>query len=111
LLAYPSEFESFGLAYVEAWACGKPVIGTRAGAIPSVLQLGTDGLLVPPRNASALADAVTCLLEDESLRHRLGEQGRQKVLKHYTWETVVARFRQVYGQATYAFGKKGNSGR
>ena len=99
LLAYPSEFESFGLAYVEAWACGKPVIGTRAGAIPSVVQHGTDGLLVPPRNASALADAVIHLLEDESLRHRLGGQGRRKVLKHYTWETVVARFRQVYEQA------------
>jgi len=119
LLAYPSEFESFGLAYVEAWACGKPVIGTRAGAIPSVVQHGTDGLLVPPRNASALADAVNHLLEDESLRHRLGEQGRRKVLKHYTWETVVARFRQVYGQAlrlssgqaTYACSKKGNSER
>ena len=99
LLAYPSEFESFGLVYVEAWACGKPVIGSHAGAIPSVVQDGTDGLLVPPRDVPALTDALTRLLEDESLRHRLGEHGRQKVLKRYTWETVVARFRQVYEQA------------
>ena len=98
LLAYPSEFESFGLVYVEAWACGKPVIGSRAGAIRSVVQDGTDGLLVPPRNVPALADALIHLLEDEPLRHRLGEHGRQKVLERYTWETIVARFRQVYGQ-------------
>lgn len=96
LLAYPSKFESFGLVYVEAWACGKPVIGSRAGAIPSVVQDGTDGLLVPPQDIPALADALTRLLENESLRHRLGERGRQKVLERYTWETVVARFRQVY---------------
>ena len=96
MLVYPSEFESFGLAYLEAWACGRPVIGTHTGAIPSVVQDEVDGLLVPPRNASALADAILRLLEDESLRHRLGESGRQKVLEHYTWETVVARFRQVY---------------
>jgi glycosyltransferase involved in cell wall biosynthesis len=99
LLAYPSEFESFGLVYVEAWACGKPVIGSHAGAIPSVVQDGTDGLLVPPRDVPDLTDALTRLLEDESLRHRLGEHGRQKVLERYTWETVVARFRQVYERA------------
>jgi glycosyltransferase involved in cell wall biosynthesis len=96
LLAYPSEFESFGLVYVEAWACGKPVIGSRAGAIPSVVQDGIDGLLIPPRDAPALADVLTHLLEDESLRHRLGERGRQKVLERYTWKTVAARFRLVY---------------
>jgi glycosyltransferase involved in cell wall biosynthesis len=98
LLAYPSEFESFGLVYAEAWACGKPVIGSHAGAISSVVQDGIDGLLVPPRDISALADAVIRLLEDESLRDRLGERGRQKVLERYTWETIVARFRQVYAQ-------------
>lgn len=99
LLAYPSQFESFGLAYVEAWACGKPVIGARAGAIPSVVQDGDDGLLVPPRDAPALAEALIRLLKDESFRHRLGERGRRKVSERYTWETVVARFRRVYEQA------------
>ncbi len=98
LLAYPSEFESFGRAYIEAWACGKPVIGSLAGAIPAVVQDGMDGLLVPPRDAPALADALMRLLKDESLRCRMGERGRHKVLEHYTSETVVARFRQVYEQ-------------
>ncbi|OQY21618.1 MAG: hypothetical protein B6I34_07040 [Anaerolineaceae bacterium 4572_32.1] len=96
LLAYPSQFESFGLVYVEAWACGKPVVGVRAGAIASVVQDGVDGLLVPPRDAPALAEALIRLLENESLRHHLGKNGRQKVLDRYTWDTVAARFRRVY---------------
>lgn len=96
LLAYPSQFESFGLVYVEAWACGKPVVGVRAGAIASVVQDGVDGLLVPPRDAPALAEALIRLLENESLRHHLGKNGYQKVLDRYTWDTVAARFRRVY---------------
>ena len=98
VLAYPSEFESFGLAYVEAWACGKPVIGCRVGAVPAVVDDGVDGLLVPRRDPNALASALLRLLEDETLRRQLGEQGRAKVQTNYTWDIVIARFRQVYEQ-------------
>ncbi len=98
VLAYPSEFESFGLAYVEAWACGKPVIGCRVGAVPAVVDDGVDGLLVPRRDPNALASALLRLLKDEALRRQLGEQGRAKVQTNYTWDVVVARFRQVYEQ-------------
>jgi len=98
VLAYPSEFESFGLAYVEAWACGKPVIGCRVGAVPAVVDDGVDGLLIPRRDPNALASALLRLLKDEALRRQLGEQGRAKVQTNYTWDVVVARFRQVYEQ-------------
>jgi glycosyltransferase involved in cell wall biosynthesis len=96
VFAYPSGYESFGIAYVEAWICGKPVIGCRAGAVPTVIAEGADGLLVPYQDVEALARAVIALLENPQLRHEMGERGRRKVLRRYTWDMVSDRFRDVY---------------
>lgn len=98
IFALPSGQESFGIAFVEAWACGKPVVGARVGAIPSVIDEGRDGLLVAYQDADDLARAILELLADPSRRVRMGEAGRRKVLENYTWEIVTDQMRAVYTQ-------------
>ncbi|HEY4027872.1 MAG TPA: glycosyltransferase family 4 protein [Candidatus Dormibacteraeota bacterium] len=96
----PSLYEGFSLPAVEAMACGLPLVATTAGALPEVV--GADGdaaLLVPPGDPCALADALTRLLADAALRRDLGERGRARVLRRFTWESTAmataARYREV----------------
>ncbi len=95
----PSGHESFGITFIEAWAAGKPVVGCRSGAIPTVIDEWEDGLLVPYGDVPQLASAILELLTDEALRERLARRGREKVLERYTWDVAVARFREAYEQA------------
>lgn len=95
----PSGHESFGITFIEAWSAGKPVIGCRSGAIPSVVDEWHDGLLVRYQDVPQLAAAILELLHDARLRARMGERGREKVLAQHTWERAVARFRQAYEEA------------
>jgi len=100
IFVLPSGEESFGIAFAEAWACGKPVIGVRIGAIPSVIDEGRDGLLVAYQDADSMAQAILELLADPSRRTRMGKAGRKKVLENYTWEIVTDRLRGVYTKVT-----------
>lgn len=102
LFAYPSGFESFGIAFLEAWACRKPVIGCRSGAVPSVVEEWSDGLLVPYQDVPQLASAIIELLADPRLRQRFGENGYRKVCTRHTWTNVAAELRQVYDDAIRA---------
>ena len=99
VFAYPSGFESFGIAFLEAWAAGKPVIGCRTGAIPSVIHAGRDGLLVDYQNEQMLAEAVITLLKNPQWAQTLGKAGHQKVLSRYTWPKIAHSFREVYLKA------------
>lgn len=96
IFAYPSGFESFGIAFLEAWASKKPVVSCRTGAIPSVIDEWQDGLLVPFQDPPQLATALLELLYDENLRLRLGQNGYNKVMRHFTWAHVTAKFRGVF---------------
>ena len=98
VFAYPSRYESFGIAFVEAWAAGKPVIGCRAGAIPTIIDENKDGLLIPVDDSKALAQALLKLLHNPKLARQMGKAGQEKVLQQYTWDIVTARWRQVYEQ-------------
>jgi glycosyltransferase involved in cell wall biosynthesis len=93
--AMPSRTDSFGIAYLEAWCYGVPVVGADAGGVPGVISHGDDGLLVPFGDVPALADAVGSLLRDRSLAHAMGERGRAKVLRELTWEHTYALARGV----------------
>ena len=95
VFTYPSGYESFGIAFLEAWASGLPVVGCRRGAIPDVVEGGRDGLLVPFQDETLLARAILALLQNEGWRRSLGEAGRRKVLAGLTWELVARRFREV----------------
>lgn len=98
VLALPSRTDSFGIAFLDAWANGVPVIGANAGGIPGVVADGVDGLLVPYGDVPALAEALRRLLDDPALRQRLGAAGRAKVHAQYTWERIVAQVRALYSR-------------
>src|SRR3954471_6250230 len=68
--------EGLGTSVIDAMACGKPVVATKAGGIPEVVADGETGFLVAPRDHEAMARAITSLLQDEALRQRMGEAGR-----------------------------------
>jgi glycosyltransferase involved in cell wall biosynthesis len=78
-------------------ACGVPVISTTGGALPEVV--GDDGVLVPPADHRALADAITDLLDNPEKAAALGEDGYKRVQAHFTWakaaEKTVAAYREV----------------
>jgi glycosyltransferase involved in cell wall biosynthesis len=98
IFAYPSSYESFGISYIEAWALEKPVIGCRNGAVPFVIDAGRDGLLIQFDDANMLAEAILVLLANPVWAHKLGQQGRQKVVSLYNWPEIARHFREVYLQ-------------
>jgi glycosyltransferase involved in cell wall biosynthesis len=96
--------ESFGVAAVEASACGLPVIASRVGGLPEVVLDGRTGLLVPPGDIDALAAAMARLLSEPELRARMGQAGRQFVLGHYRWADNASLMEQLYEEAANSFG-------
>lgn len=96
----PSLYEGFSLPAAEAMATGTPLVATTGGAIPEVA--GPDGetcLAVPPGDAGALAQALGRLLADPALRTRLGAAGRERVLRHFTWERAARGTVEHYREA------------
>lgn len=83
--------EGFGLVFLEANACDKPVIASTSGGIPDAVVDGETGLLVPPAAPAPLAAAAIRLLGDAELRQRMGVTGRERVLRDATWERMAAR--------------------
>ncbi len=99
VFAMPSVGESFGIAYLEAWICGKPVIGSRVGSTECVIEDGVDGALVTPGHAGELAGVILRLLSDRALRERMGRAGRAKTLSRFTWDKIVDKMEDVYDRA------------
>jgi len=83
------------MVFLEAWACRKPVIGARAGAVPDVIAEGQDGLLVEFGAVVELAHALQVLLKDRALAAGMGRRGHEKVARYYQWEQQYARLRVV----------------
>jgi phosphatidylinositol alpha-1,6-mannosyltransferase len=89
------DVEGFGLVFLEANACGKPVIGGRSGGIPDAIIDGQTGLLVNPHDQEDIALALIRLLTDSNLAHRLGEQGRLRVINSFSWPQVGERVQGI----------------
>nr|WP_305089237.1 glycosyltransferase family 4 protein [Massilia sp. YIM B04103] len=96
LFCLPSYAEGLPMAMLEAMAAGKPVVVTPVGGIPEAVSDGQNGLLVPPRDAAALAQALRRLLGDAALRARLAQQARQTVLGRYATEAVMGQLGALY---------------
>lgn len=92
--------ESFGIVFLEAWICGKPVIGARIPSTECVIAEGVDGLIAEPLDAADLARCILALLGDQGLRVRMGAAGRAKTLAHHTWDAVTDRWEAALRQAT-----------
>ena len=88
--------EGLGTSLLDAMACGRPIVATTAGGMPEVVQDGTTGILVPPRDHAALAEAIVRLLKDEPLRERMGEAGRSLANARFSAERMVAETLHVY---------------
>jgi glycosyltransferase involved in cell wall biosynthesis len=95
----PSTDEPFGLVYLEAMACGLPVIGTLSGGPPSFVNVvpgEPDGWLVPPDDEEALADALVQAVKDTSERRVRGENAARHVRENYSWNGLACRFTRLY---------------
>jgi rhamnosyl/mannosyltransferase len=91
--------EAFGLVQLEAMAAGKPVVCTELGTGTSFVNVNEEtGLVVPARDAHALAVAINRLLDDAALRERMGAAGRARVRNEFALEKMVERVMQVYEQ-------------
>ncbi|MGF6274151.1 glycosyltransferase involved in cell wall biosynthesis [Massilia sp. UYP11] len=98
LFCLPSHAEGLPMSVLEAMAAGTPVVATRVGGIPEALADGELGLLVPPRDAAALADAIERLLDDARLRARLARAARAAAERHYAAGVVCGTLAALYAQ-------------
>ena len=91
IFTMPTLREPYGLAFLDAMACGLPCVGTRTDAVPEIVEHERTGLLVPTGDAAALADALEGLLVDPDRAREMGRRGREKVERGHRWEHVGAR--------------------
>ena len=89
-------YEPFGIINLEAMACERPVVASAVGGIPEVVVPGETGLLVPPADPRALADALNRVLRDRAAANAMGHAGRRRVEEHFSWTTIAARTHRMY---------------
>jgi glycosyltransferase involved in cell wall biosynthesis len=101
--ALSSDFEGSPMFVAECMASGTPLVSTAVGGIPDMLEGGRSGVLVAPRDSSALAEAVIRLLDDPEERRRLASEGSRR-LADFTVEAVAARYGELYERLARAAG-------
>ena len=94
-----AESESFGVAVLEACACGIPVVVSNIGGLPEIVKDGFSGFVVPAKSEKAAAEKILQLIEDKELRETTGLNARKFVLDNYSWENNVRQMRSLYDQA------------
>ena len=98
VVVLPSLAEAFGLVVAEALYLGVPVVASRVGGIPEIVDDGVDGLLVPPGDNEALAGALVQLLLDDQRRRSLGGAGREKVSSRFSFRQMLAAYERLYDE-------------
>ena len=96
LFLLPSETESFGLAALEAMACGAPVVASKVGGLPDVVEDGVTGHLLPVGDVEAMAEAGVRILSDDEYRKKLSDAGRALAEERYSIEAVVPGYEALY---------------
>ncbi len=99
----PSYREAQGLSVLEAMALGRPVVASRVGGIPEMIEDGVSGLLVPPNDCEALAAAIVRLLSDHPLADVIGKRGHDLVHERFCIERMVTSVESIYDQAAVRF--------
>lgn len=94
----PSHYEPFGLVTIEAMACGTPVVGSDVGGLQFTVDPEVTGLLVPPKDEAAFAQAIDRILVNPAWRHQLGKAARKRVETVFSWDGVATQLSQLYTQ-------------
>lgn len=102
LFAMSSVTEGLGTSLLDAMACSRAIVATRAGGIPEIVEDGVNGALVAPRDHAAMADAIVRLLKDDGLRKKMGDEGFSRVQARFTVERMVAETAAVYARLARA---------
>jgi D-inositol-3-phosphate glycosyltransferase len=97
----PSHYESFGMVALEAMACGTPVVASQVGGLAFLVQDGETGFTVPVDEPKALADRLSMLVQDMSLRERMGKQAAT-FAREYGWEKIAERIVRLYDETIKA---------
>jgi len=105
IVAVPSYSEPFGLVAAEAMSCKKPLIASGVDGLLEVVEDGVSGILVPPKNDKALADAILKVLKSSELANRLIENGQKRVREKFTTEKMVDGWINCYSNAVKEFRK------
>ncbi len=96
ILVSASWAEPFGRVLIEAMAAGKPVVATAAGGAPEVVQDGITGVLVPPRDSQAIANAVLYILQDSQVRQKMGHAGQRRAQEYFSLDQNIKETQAVY---------------
>ncbi len=98
IMVMPSvmDSESFGVAVIEASACGRPVIASKVGGVHEVLIDDKTGILVPPNDVEKLAEAIIKLAQNADMRNKMGKQGYDFVKKNYSWDCSLDQMVNLY---------------
>jgi alpha-maltose-1-phosphate synthase len=92
----PSEYEPLGIVNLEAMACGSAVVASAVGGIPEVVADGQTGLLVPPGDEAALAEAINALVREPARAAEFGAHGRARAVAEFSWEEIAAQTAALY---------------
>jgi glycosyltransferase involved in cell wall biosynthesis len=96
LVVLPSRMESIPQVIKEAFYLGIPVIATRVGGMPEIIQHGENGLLVPPNDPQQIADAINKLLADKHLREKLSAKAHDFITKNFSWDALLPQYLELY---------------
>ncbi len=102
VFACPSLYEPLGIVNLEAMACGAAVVASRVGGIPEVVADGETGLLVPPDDPAALADAINVLVRDTGRAAAMGRLGRKRAVAEFGWQAVAVQTAALYAELAAA---------
>jgi glycosyltransferase involved in cell wall biosynthesis len=101
IFVFPSEYEGFSLAIVEAMFSGLPVVATRVGSAPELIEDRYNGLLIGPKDAAELRAAIEWLLENRERWATMGERARESVLDRYRIESVADKHLDVLSRPLF----------
>lgn len=88
--------EPLGLVILEAMSCNTPVVVTRKGGIPLAVKEGVNGLFIRPRNSSEIVEKVNRLLDNEAMRHKMGDTARKIAVEKFSWDIIARKFEHMY---------------